>query len=212
MCVAVFKFSSVSLRLAVRRCQTVLLRMVLEWSFHTVTRVQEPAQTYAPPATPASAFTLCAAPDGFLLVFFSNVAAERRALIVTTEQAYTYASFASLSMLNKKSVIERRRDQTHLQQLWSVSWFVDMAAGGDMQRWLYFLIPHVGFRSIAVATLSADNQRRFDAHTSGFYKKQMEEQWYFQAHGATAFHILYMMYDYGASHWISEQAFYELSM
>ena len=133
MRVAFFKAPSVSLKPAVRRCQTVLLRMVLDWSFDTVTRVQEPAQTYAPPATPASAFTLCAAPDGFLLVFISNVAAERRALIVTTKQAYTYASFAFLSMLNKKNVIERRRDQTHLQQLWNVSWFDDMAMGGDMQ-------------------------------------------------------------------------------
>ena len=168
MRVAFFKAPSVSLKVAVRRCQTVLLCMVLEWSFDTVTRVQEPAQTYAPPATPASAFTLCAAPDGLLLVFFSSVAAERRALIVTTKQAYTYASFAFLSMLNKKSVIERRRDQTHLQQLWSVSWFGDMAAGGDMQRWLFFLSPHVGLRSIAVATLSAHNERRrFVAKTSG---------------------------------------------
>ena len=157
MRVAFFKAPSVSLRLAVRRCQTVLLRMVLQWSFETVTRAQEPAQSYAPPASPASAFTLltsrvCAAPDGFLLVFFSSVAAERRALIVTTKQAYTYASFAFLSMLNKKSVIERRRDQTHLQQLWSVSWFGDMAAGEDMQRCLYFLSPHVGFRRNVINT------------------------------------------------------------
>ena len=215
MRVAFFKAPSVSLRLAVRRCQTVLLRMVLEWSFETVTRVEEPAQSYAPPATPASAFTLltprvCAAPDGFLLVFFSSVAAERRALIVTTKQAYTYASFAFLSMLNKKSVIERRRDQTHLQQLWSVSWFGDMAAGGDMQRWLYFLSPHVGFRSIAVATLSAHNKRRFTAPSGGFHLQQIEDQWYFEAPGGSA--PLYKMWDSATKQWISEYAFYELSL
>ena len=217
MRVAFFKAPSVSLRLAVRRCQTVLLRMVLEWSFETVTRVEEPAQSYAPPATPASAFTLltprvCAAPDGFLLILFSSVAAERRALIVTTKQAYTYVSYAFLSMLEKQTAQERRRVKPHLQHLWGVSRIGDMAELGDLQRWLYFLHPHVGYRNIAVATVSADNQRRFEARTSGFYKKQMEEQWYFQAHGASAHHILYMMYDSATSQWISEYAFYELSM
>ena len=200
-----------------RACQTVLLRMVVQRSFETVTRAQEPAQSYAPPASPASAFTLltsrvCAAPDGFLLVFFSSVAAERKALIVTTKQAYTYVSYAFLSMLEKQRSQRRRHVKPHLQQLWGVSRFGDMAELGDLQRWLYFLHPHVGYRNIAVATLSADNQRRFEAHTSGFYKKQMEEQWYFQAHGASAQHILYMMYEYAAFQRISEHAFYELSM
>ena len=88
--------------------------MVLEWSFETVTRVEEPAQSYAPPATPASAFTLltpgvCAAPDGFVWIFFSYLAAERRALFVTTKQAYTYVSDAFLSMLEKQTAQERRR-------------------------------------------------------------------------------------------------------
>ena len=73
MRVALFEAPSVSLRLAVRRCQTVLLRMVLEWSFEIVSSDEEPAQSYAPPSTSGSAF---ASPDGFLLVFFSNVAAE----------------------------------------------------------------------------------------------------------------------------------------
>ena len=191
MRVAFFKAPSVSLSFAVRRCQTVLLRMVLEWSFETVTRVEEPAQSFAPPATPASAFTLltpriCAAPNVFLLVFFSNVAAERRALIVTTKQAYTYASEAFLSMLEKQTAQERRRVKPHLQQLWGDARFGDMAKLGDLQRWLYFLNPHVGYRSIAVATVSAHNQRRFVARTSGFCKKQMEDQLYFQARGASA--------------------------
>jgi len=190
--------------------------MVLQWSFETVTRAQEPAQSYAPPASPASALTLltsriCAAPDGFLLVFFSSVAAERRALILTTKQAYTYVSYAFLSMLEKQRSQRRRHVKPHLQQFWGVSRFGDMAELGDLQRWLYFLHPHVGYRNIAVATLSADNQRRFEAPTSGFYKKQMEVHWYFQAHGALAHDILYMRYDYASAHWISEYAFYELS-
>ena len=87
-----------------------------------------------------------------------------------------------------------------------------MAELGDLQRWLSFLHPHVGYRNIAVAIVSADNQRRFVARTSGFYKKQMEDQWYFQAHGAFSHHILYMMYDSATSQWISEYAFYELHM
>ena len=182
-----------------------------------MTRAQEPAQSYAPPASPASAFTLltsrvCAAPDGFLLVFFSSVAAERKALILTTKQAYTYVSYAFLSMLEKQTAQERRRVKPHLQHLWGVSRIGDMAELGDLQRWLYFLHPHVGYRNIAVASVLAENQRRLVARTSGFYKKEMAEQWYFQAHGASAPHILYMMYDYAASHWISEHAFYELSM
>ena len=216
MRVPLFEAPSVSLRLAVRRCQTVLLRMVLEWSFETVTRVEEPAQSYAPPATPASAFTLqtprvCAAPDGFLLVFFSSVAAERRALIVTTKQAYTYVSYAFLSMLEKQRSQERRHVKPHLRQLCGVSRLRDVADLGDLQRWLYFLHPHVGYRNIAVATVSADNQRRFEAHTSGFYKMEMAGQWYFQAHGASAHHRLYMMYDSATAHWIPEHAFYELA-
>ena len=191
--------------------------MVLQWSFETVTRAQEPAQSYAPPATPAFAFTLltsrvCAAPDVLLLVFFSSVAAERKALIVTTKQAYTYVSYAFLSMLEKQRSQERRHVKPHLQQLWGVSRIGDMAELGDLQRWLYFLHPHVGYRRIAVATLSAHNQGRFEAPTSGFYKMEMAGQWYFQAHGASAHHILYMMYDYAAFHKISEHAFYELSM
>ena len=201
------------------RCSTVsdsAACMALRWSFETVRRVQELAKTYAPPASPASAFTLvtssvCAAPDGFLLVFFSSVAAERKALIVTTKQAYTYVSYAFLSMLEKQRSQERRRVKPHLQHLWGVSRIGDMAELGDLQRWLYFLHPHVGYRNIAVATVSADNQRRFEAPTSGFYKKQMEVHWYFQAHGASAPHILYMRYDYASAHWISEYAFYELS-
>ena len=47
--------------------------MVLGWSFDIVSSDEEPAQSYAPPSTPAFAF---ASPDGFLLVFVSNVAAE----------------------------------------------------------------------------------------------------------------------------------------
>ena len=217
MCVAFFKAPSVSLRLAVRRCQTVLLRMVLQWSCETVTRLQEPAQSYAPPASPASAFTLltsrvCAAPDVLLLVFFSSVAAERKAFLVTTKQAYTFVSYAFLSMLEKQRSERRRHVKPHPQQLWDVSRFGDRAEQGDLERWLYFLHPHVGYRDIAVATLSAHNQRRFEAPTSGFYKKEMAGQWYFEAHGASAPHILYMMYDFAASHWISEHAFYELSI
>ena len=191
--------------------------MVLEWSFEIASSDEEPTQSYAPPSTSASAPALltpsiCAAPDGFLLVFFSNAAAERRALIVTTKQAYTYVSYAFLSMLEKQTAQERRRVKPHLQHLWGVSRIGDMAELGDLQRWLYFLHPHVGYRNIAVANVSADNQRRFEAPTSGFYKKEMAEQWYFQAHGASAPDILDMMYDYAASHWISEHAFYELSM
>ena len=87
-----------------------------------------------------------------------------------------------------------------------------MAEQGDLQRWFYFLHPHVGYRSIAVAIVSAENQRRFVARTSGFYKKHMENQLYFQAHGASAHHILYMMYDSATNQLISEYAFYELSM
>ena len=182
-----------------------------------MTRAQEPAQSYAPPASAASAFTLltsrvCAAPDVLLLVFFSSVAAERKAFLVTTKQAYTFVSYAFLSMLEKQRSQRRRHVKPHPQQLWDVSRFGDRAEQGDLERWLYFLHPHVGYRDIAVATLSAHNQRRFEAPTSGFYKKEMAEQWYFQAHGASAPHILYMMYDYAASHWISEHAFYELSM
>ena len=200
-----------------RACQTVLLRMVVQRSFETVTRAQEPAQSYAPPASAASACTLltsrvCAAPDVFMLVFFSSVAAERKAFLVTRKQAYTFVSYAFLSMLEKQRSQRRRHVKPHPQQLWDVSRFGDRAEQGDLERWLYFLHPHVGYRDIAVATLSAHNQRRFEAPTSGFYKKEMAEQWYFQAHGASAPHILYMMYDYAASHWISEHAFYELSM
>ena len=117
MRVAFFKTPSVPLRLSVQRCQTVLLRMVLEWSFEIVPSDEEPAQSYAPPSTSAFAF---ASPDGFLLVFFSSVAAERRALIMTTKQAYTYASFAFLSMLEKQTAQERRRVKPHLQQLWAI--------------------------------------------------------------------------------------------
>ena len=191
--------------------------MVVQRSFETVTRAQEPAQSYAPPASAASAFTLLtsrvfAAPDALLLVFFSCGAAERKAVLVTTKQAYTFVSYAFLSMLEMQRFHWRRHVKPHPQQVWDGSRFGDRAEQGDLERWLYFLHPHVGYRDIAVATLSAHNQRRFEAPTSGFYKKEMAEQWYFQAHGAWAPHILYMMYDYAASHWISEQAFYELSM
>ena len=139
--------------------------MVLEWSFEIVPSDEEPAQSYAPPSTSAFAF---ASPDGFLLVFFSSVAAERRALTLTTKQAYTYASEAFLSMLEKQTAQERRRVKPHLQQLWGDLRFGDITKLGDMQRWLYFLNPHVGYRNTAVATLSADNERRFVAQTSGF--------------------------------------------
>ena len=123
-----------------------------------------------------------------------------------------YVSFALLSMLEKQTAQECRRLKPHLQQLWGVSRIGDMAELGDLQRWLYFLHPHVGYHNIAVATLSADNERRFVAQTSGFYKKHTEDQWYFQAHGASAHHILYMMYDSATEQWISEYTFYELSM
>ena len=109
-----------------RACQTVLLRMVVQRSFETVTRAQEPAQSYAPPASAASAFTLltsrvCAAPDVLLLVFFSSVAAERKAFLVTRKQAYTFVSYAFLSMLEKQRSQRRRHVKPHPQQLRDVS-------------------------------------------------------------------------------------------
>ena len=195
----------------------VLFRMVVQRSFETVSRAQEPAQSQAPHASAASALTpltsrVCAAPDVLLLVFFFSVAAERKAFLVTRKEAYTFVSYAFLSVLEKQQSQRRRHVKPHPQQLWDVSRFGDRAEQGDLERWLYFLHPHVGYRDIAVATLSAHNQRRFEAPTSGFYKKEMAEQWYFQAHGASAPHILYMMYDYAACHWISEHAFYELAI
>ena len=205
---ALFKTLFISLPLSVSRDHTVLLRMVLEWSFEIVSSDDEPAQSYAPPSASASAF---ASPDGFLLVFFSSLAAERRALITTTKRAYTYASSAFLNMLEKQTAQERRRVKPHLQQPWNESRFGDMAKLVDLQRWLHFLNPHVGYRNIAVATLTTHNERRFVAQRYGFYKKQIKGQWYFQAHGASANHIFYMMYDSATEHWISEYAFYELS-
>ena len=162
-----------------RACQTVLLRMVVQRSFETVTRAQEPAQSYAPPASAASAFTLltsrvCAAPDVLLLVSFSSVAAERKALLVIRKQACTFVSYAFLSMLEKQRSQRRRHVKPHPQQLWDVSRFGDRAEQEDLERWLYFLHPHVGYRDIAVATLSAHNQRRFEAPTSGFTRKRWQ--------------------------------------
>ena len=173
---------------------------------------QELSLTYAPSASPTCAFRLltsgvCAAPDGFLSVFFSTLAAERIAL----KQAYTYVSFAFLSMLETQRSQERRDVKPHLRQLCGVRKLLDVADLGDLQRWLYFLHPRVAYRNVAVANVSAGKQPRFEAPTSGFYKKQMEVHWYFQSHGASAHDILYMRYDYASAHWISEYAFYELS-
>jgi len=202
-----------------RRCLAraiVLFCMVVLRSFETVSRAQEPAESQGPHASAASALTpltsrACAAPDVLLLVFFFSVAAARKAFLVTQKEAYTFVSYAFLSVLEKQQSQRRRHVKPHPQQLWDVSRFGDRAEQGDLERWLYFLHPHVGYRDIAVATLSAHNQRRFEAPTSGFYKKEMAEQWYFQAHGASALHILYMRNDYASAHWISEYAFYELS-
>ena len=197
------------------RCSTVsdsAASMALPWSCEGVPGAQELSLTYAPSASPTCAFRLltsgvCAAPDGFLSVFFSTLAAERIAL----KQAYTYVSFAFLSMLEKQRFQARRDVKPHLPQLCGVRKLLDVADLGDLQRWLYFLHPRVAYRNVAVANVCAGKQPRCEALTSGFYKKQMEVHWYFQAHGASALDILYMRYDYASAHWISEYAFYELS-
>ena len=200
-----------------RASQAVLPRMVPQPSIRTVTSAREPAESYHPPASGASAFgplpsRVFAAPDALLLVFFSCGAAERKAVLVTTKQSYTFVSNAFLSMLEMQRFHWRRHVKPLPQKVWVGSRFGDREEQGDLARWLYFLHPHVGYRDIAAASLSAHNQRRFEAPTSGFQKIEVAEQWYFRARGATTSHILYMMYDYGSSQWISEQAFYELSM
>ena len=188
--------------------------MVVQRSFETVSRAQEPAQSQGPHASAASALTpltsrACAAPDVLLLVFFFNVAAERKAFLVTRKEAYTFVCHAFLSVLEKQRTQWRRHVKP--QQLWDLSRFGVRAEQGDLERWLYFLHPHFGYRRIAVATLSAHNQGRFEAPTSGFHQMETAGQWYFQAHGASALHRLYMMYDSATAHWIPEHAFYELA-
>ena len=200
-----------------RRCLAraiVLFCMVVLRSFETVSKAQEPARSEGPHASSASALTpltsrACAAPDVLLLVFFFSVAAERKALLVTQKEAYTFVCHAFLSVLEKQRTQWRRHVKP--RQLWDLSSFGVSAEQGDLERWLYFLHPHFGYRRIAAATLSAHNQGRFEAPTSGFHKMEMAGQWYFQAHGASALHRLYMMYDSATAHWIPEHAFYELA-